>query len=477
MKSVLLSVAPEETQMAVVEDGELSEICLERAEDAQIVGNIYKGRVQNVLPGMQAAFVDIGMEKNAFLYIGDGLPKHALEAVQEGAVHTGQFLLVQIVKAATAMKGPRATTHLTLPGRYVVLTPTAEYIGISRRIPDAAERERLRGIAEAARPAGLGLIVRTAAAGKSEAVLRQDIRYLANLWRLLLSRSRVSNGPTLLYRDADLVIRIARDYLDESFEALVVDQKDAYRRICDLLAYTSPDLVQRVRLYEGARPLFQKYALEDELAKLGKRLVELQSGGSIVIDRTEALTVVDVNTGRFVGRTSLADTALQTNLEAAREIMRQLRLRDIGGIIIVDFIDMETQAQKECVLKALEQLAKQDRVKTHVVGMTTLGLVEITRKKSRRNFESTVYSECPYCAGRGFVASPRTVSIRIGRDLRRLVKRRQAAGGYLVQLHAQVAEEMRQSKLASALEKELGCRIVLESVPGMHPEVYSILQA
>lgn len=477
MKSVLVSVAPEEMRMAVVEAGELSEISLERAEDAQIVGNIYKGRVQNVLPGMQAAFVDIGAEKNAFLYIGDGLPKHALEAVKAGAIHTGQYLLVQVVKAATAMKGPRATTHLTLPGRYVVLTPTAEYVGISRRIPDAAERERLRRIAETARPEGIGLIVRTAAAGRSEAVLRRDIDYLVNLWRLLLSRARVSSVPTLLYRDADLVIRVVRDYLDDSFAEFVVDQKDAYRRACDLLSYTSPDLVQRVRLYEGAQPLFQKYALEEKLKELGERLIELRSGGSIVIDRTEALTVIDVNTGRFVGRTNLADTAFQMNLEAAGEIMRQLRLRDIGGIIVIDFIDMETQAQKEHILHVLEGLAKRDRVKTHVVGITALGLVEITRKKSRRNFESTMYCECPSCAGRGFIESPRTVSIRIARDLRRLAKRGGGANGYLVQMHAQVAQELQQSKLAAALERELGRRIVLESVSDMHPEVYSILQA
>lgn len=477
MKSIIVNIVPEETRMAIIEDGDLLEISVERTESAHLVGNIYKGRVQNVLPGMQAAFVDIGQEKNAFLYIGDGLPKEAVQAISSHEkIHIGQNLPIQIVKDALGTKGPRATTHLTLPGRNVVLMPTVDYIGISRRIEVETERERLKEIAERICPPGMGMIVRTVAAGKSEVTLQKDVEYLTKLWSSLMARNKVSNPPTLLYRDADLVIRIVRDYFAENIDKMVLDNKDAYLRVLDLLKYTSPELIDKVELYEGGKSIFQTYQIEKEIENLGKRQVELKSGGFIVIDKTEALTAIDVNTGKFVGQANLADTVFQTNMEAAVEIAKQIRLRDIGGIIIIDFIDMETASQKGQLLALMEKKVRQDKTKTNVVDITALGLVEITRKKSRQNFESIIYSECPYCHGRGLVESPETLSIKISRDLRRMEKNHHAANGYLIQVHERVAAVLDQSKILETLGKELGFKMQIEKIPGMHPEVYSILQ-
>lgn len=477
MKSIIVSIVPEETRVAVVENAELTEFSIERTESAHLVGNIYQGRVQNVLPGMQAAFVDIGQQKNAFLFIGDGLPKEALQAISRNeTIHVGQNVLIQIVKDAVGTKGPRATTHITLPGRYVVLMPTAVYTGISRRIESHKERERLRRVAAAICPEGMGIIIRTNAERQSEAVLKKDVAYLEHLWKLLLARAKVSRPPTLLYRDADLMIRIVRDFFTPEVDALVIDQQDAYARARDLLKCVSPKLASKVKLHKGADPVFRAHRLEGELEKLGRREVPLKSGGSIVIDKTEALTVIDVNTGKYVGEINLADTVFQTNLEAADEITKQIRLRDIGGIIIVDFIDMETEAQKQNVLRLLEEKVKLDKTKTNIVGITPLGLVEITRKKSRRNLESTLYNPCPCCDGRGVVESPETVMIHIGRELRRLSGKARPPRGYLVQAHATVADAFKRSNLISALERELSCRIRVEKTEGMHPEVYSILQ-
>lgn len=478
MKSIVVNVAREETRMAVAQDGELLEVAVERTESAHLVGNIYKGRVQNVLPGMQAAFVDIGYEKNAFLYIGDGMPKNAVQSIKQNErFHVGQNVVIQIVKDAIGMKGPRATTHLTLPGRYVVLMPTVEYVGISRRIETAAERERLKNIAGEICPSGMGVIIRTIASGKSEAVLKQDMDYLIRLWKSLSARSNVSNAPTLLYRDADLVIRLVRDYFSSEIDELVVDSQDAYQRICELLKCASPELTERIRRYAGGQDIFEAYRLKEEMDKLGKREIDLKSGGFIVIDKTEALTVIDVNTGKFVGEINLSDTVFQTNLEAAAEITKQIRLRDIGGIIIVDFIDMDTEEHKQQVLKLMEEKVKEDKTKTNIMGITSLGLVEITRKKSRQNFEGIVYCSCPYCNGRGMVESPETVGIKISRNLRRLEAKKHAGNGYVIQVHPNVAEFIVNTKWLANLEKELSCKIKIEKTMGMHPEVYSILQA
>lgn len=472
-KTIVVNCTPEETRMAILEDGGLTEVSVERSEAGTVVGNIYKGRVKNVLPGMQAAFIDIGQAKNAFLYLGDetSQPPPAATGLTEG-----REVLVQIVKDAIGTKGPRATTHLTLPGRYVVLMPTVDYVGISRRIADEAERERLKAAAEAVRPPGMGIIIRTLAEGKSGEELAKDVAYLINLWNALQARAKISGAPSLLYRDVDLVIRIVRDYLSDEVTEFVLDQKEAYNRVCDLLRYTSPEMLPRIQLYQGSYDVFTHYGLDTELDKIGQRSIWLKCGGYIVIDRTEALTVIDVNTGRFVGNTNLSDTVFRTNLDAVVEIARQIRLRDIGGIIIIDFIDMDQPEQQEAILDALAEQLKKDRTKSHVLGFTALGLVELTRKKARQSVEGVLYCECPHCQGRGRVQSPQTVIIKIVRAIRSIMRQPKAARSLLLQVHPQVAEQLQRQDIPGQLERELGCQIRVEAQPTLQAELYSILQ-
>lgn len=475
-KTIVVNIMPEETRMALLEDNELLEVSVERTQSGNVVGNIYKGKIKNVLPGMQAAFIDIGRDKNAFLYVGDIMPQ-SLSQPSEHMLTAGQDILIQIVKDAIGTKGPRATTHLTLPGRYVVLMPTADYIGISRRIASHEERERLKELADKVRPQGMGMIVRTVAEGKSEEDLQKDVAYLVSLWNSLAARAKRTGAPALLYRDVDLVIRIVRDYLTADIDEFIVDNREAYGRVCDLLKFISPEMLDKVRLYQGMEDIFAHAGLLSEMARLGQRQVWLKSGGYIVIDRTEALTVIDVNTGKYVGHTNLADTVFQTNLEAAGEIARQIRLRDIGGIIIIDFIDMDLDEHKQAILQVLEEKLKRDKTKTNILGLTSLGLVELTRRKARQNFEGVLYSQCPCCEGRGRVQSPETVSINVRRDLRKMSRQKQVQGVLVVQMHPRVAVLFDKDGETARLEKELGRRLTVEAVPTMHPEVYSILQA
>ena len=475
MKNILLNATPEETRMVLTEDERLIEMGIERPSHSHLVGNIYKGRVQNVLPGMQAAFVDIGQKKNAFLYLGDGAgPEKHIEGQEK--VHIGQAVIVQVVKDAVGTKGPRVTTRLSLPGRNVVLMPTANYIGMSRRIEEEEERSRLHTLAQEICPEGMGLIVRTLAAGQDRETLESDVKYLSQLWASLQARSRVLSAPALLYRDADMAIRVVRDLLTDDVSRLVVDDVETYRRVRDLVEYVSPALSERVEHYEGAVPIFRAFGVETELETLSDREVELPSGGFLVIDRTEALTVIDVNTGKFVGQSNLSDTIFRANMEAAEEILRQLRLRDIGGIIVVDFIDMDEAEQKESLLAFMRERAKLDRTKTNIVGITQLGLVEITRKKSRQNFEGILYDQCPCCHGSGRVESPETVAIRICRDIRRIEERSHAEFGYEVEVHETVAYALMDSPLVDSLSSELGVKVGFVIKPGMHPESYAITQ-
>ncbi len=463
--------------MAILEDGALRELEVERPGHSHLVGNIYKGRVQNVLPGMQAAFVDIGGRKNAFLYIGDGHSADVAGGAGGGErVHIGQSLLVQVVKDAAGSKGPRVTTHLTLPGRNVVLMPTASYVGLSRRIEDEGERTRLRELAESLCPPGMGLIVRTAAGGQDAEAIKADVRYLTRLWSTIEARLHLLAAPALLYRDAELAIRLVRDSMTGDVDEMLVDDAVTYQRIQELLQFSYPALSRRVRLYDGATPLFRAYHVEEAVAGLAERVVHLPSGGFLVIDHTEALTVIDVNTGKFVGEENLADTVYRMNMEAAGEILRQLRLRDIGGIIVVDFIDMETAEQKERLLEYLRAAARRDSSKTNVVGITALGLVEITRKKSRQNFEGIVYRDCPACGGKGRVESPETVAVRICRHIRRIEARAHAPFGYEVEVEKDVATDISTAGALDVLRRDVGIPVRLTPRPDLHPGAYVITQ-
>lgn len=424
----------DETRVAILEDGLLAELYVERAADERIAGNIYRGKVENVLQGMQAAFVDIGLGKNAFLYVSDALPKDLAEGDEVLAaamtrmsirdiLKSGQEVIVQVTKEPLGTKGPRATTNITLPGRHLVLMPNVDYVGVSRRIEDDAERNRLRALAQSIRPEPMGLIVRTAAEGKTEAELREDVEFLVKIWRKIQLKTKRGPVPSLLYRDHDLVYRLVRDMVTPDTELLVVDDEADYRKAVDLVKLLSPDLVGRVRFYDEADPVFERYGVETQLARALKRRLWLDCGGYIVIDQTEALTAIDVNTGKFIGSVNLEDTVLKTNVQAAQEIGRQLRLRNIGGIVIIDFIDMASESDRKRVLQVLEESVRRDKTRSNILGFTSLGLVEMTRKKVKRPLEDTLLRPCPYCEGRGKVTSEATMAAKVKRELRKWAHR------------------------------------------------------
>ncbi len=448
-KEILINVGEEETRVAVLENKLLVETYIERSPNQRLVGNIYKGRVENVLPGMQAAFVDIGLEKNAFLYVEDAMPARSPDSGQENSMlgtnicdilKQGQELIVQIVKEPIGTKGARVTTHVTLPGRYLVLMPTVDYIGVSRRIDDEKKRERLREMAARVKPEDMGVIVRTAAEGVDENELQLDINMLTRLWRKIMNRSNHGPVPNLLHRDLELVQRILRDVFTEDVDRLIIDSRYEYEKILDLLDIVGPRLKVKVFLEERGN-IFEEHNVDTELEKALKRKVWLKCGGYIVIDQAEALTAVDVNTGKYVGSTNLEDTVLKTNLEAAVEIARQLRLRNIGGIIIVDFIDMGCEEHRQQVLRVLEEEIRKDKTKTNILGITQLGLVEMTRKKVRPSLAEVLQKTCPYCEGRGKVLSEETVGINIKQQIYQMAKQT-AADTILVEANPLVAARL-----------------------------------
>jgi len=448
LKEIIINVTEEETKVGVLEDKVLVELYIERSLNQRLVGNIYKGKVENVLPGMQAAFVDIGLEKNAFLYVEEAIPNRVPGEQGEredelpkptisDVVKSGQDIMVQITKEPIGTKGPRVTTHVTLPGRFLVLMPNVDYVGISRRIEDEEERERLRSIAERLKPEGMGVIVRTVAEGTSEEEFQQDMFLLTKLWKKIQNRAAHGPVPNIIHKDLELVQRILRDLFTEDIDRLVIDSRYDYEKVLELLDLIAPHLKAKVQLVEG-KNVFEEYGLELELDKILKRKVWLKCGGYIVIDQTEALTAIDVNTGKYVGTSNLAETVLNTNLDAAVEIARQLRLRNIGGIIIIDFIDMVSDEDRQKVLQALEEEIKKDKTKTNILGITQLGLVEMTRKKVRQGIESVLQKTCPYCDGKGKVFSEETVSIQVKNRIYEMALRT-TAEAILVEVHPSVA--------------------------------------
>jgi len=470
-KEILINVDGAETRVAVLEDGKLVEISLERPEAERAAGNVYKAKVENVLPGMQAAFVDIGLEKNAFLYVADAAPIVNFDEVEgdeppkikkglaiNKLLKPGQKITVQVTKDPIGTKGARVSAYVTLPSHYVVLMPTVDYVGVSRRIADPKERQRLRGVATKAKPRGMGVIVRTAAEGHDAAEVKADIDYLASVWRKIQQRAKSGAAPRVLHQDMGLVGRVVRDVVTESVARVVVDSVEEYDRVKALLQEMAPALADRVELHDPkAGDLFGANGVEAELDRALSRRVWLRNGGYLVIDETEAFTVFDVNTGRYVGSTSLAQTVLDTNLEAAAEIARQLRLRDIGGIIVIDFIDMDVQEHRQKVIHRLEEHLRRDRTRSHVLGLTELGLVEMTRKKVRQSLGDAMTRVCPTCEGRGRVMSEETVAARVRRELRELL-RTSDAQAMLVEVHPSVAALLIGSGGAKLreMERELG---------------------
>ena len=420
------------TRVAVLEDDELCEFYLEREGAEKQAGNIYKGRVQNVLPGMQAAFVDIGTDRNAFLYLGEpGLDKRDFVFGGEGEapriqrpkkpVKSGQEIMVQVIKEPDATKGARITTHITLPGRYVVLAPSVDYVGVSRRIRDDAERQRLKEEAERVQPEGMGLIVRTAAEGMNAEDFAADIETLTARWKEIEKRFQVRKAPCCIHKDESLISRTVRDLFTPDVDRLVLEKGENVEKVRETLRSISPELENRVVPYEGQLPVFDAYRIESRLDKALQHKVWLKNGGYLYVDQTEALTVIDVNTGKFVGSLDLQDTVFRMNCEAAVEIARQIRLRDLGGIIIIDFIDMESPEHQQQVVDALRDALKRDRNKTNVVGLTGLGLVEMTRKKMRSKLSERMEKTCPCCGGTGRVMQEEHTARRALRDVARIL--------------------------------------------------------
>lgn len=478
-KQILINSNKEETRIALLEDNRVNELFFERSSDKGIVGNVYKGRVVRVLPGMQAAFVDIGHERAAFLYAGDfvrtsqmldedfdeeqfgrrGRRRRSSEDVKpiNELVKEGQEILVQVAKGPIGTKGARVTSHISLPGRYLVFMPTLRHNGVSRKIESYEARKRLKKIIDQCKSDEGGFIVRTAASTDAGVVtekeVRNDVEYLLNLWQKIQRKVKQNAAPKLLHYDLDLTTRMIRDHLDEDVDFFIVDDPAEHRRVLKFIRHFNPALKNKVELYQEPTPLFDRFGVENEIHKtLGKR-VWLKSGGYLIIEFTEALTSIDVNTGRFVGKKNLEETILRTNLESAEEIVRQLRLRNVGGIIIIDFIDMEKDSSKDQVYRYLDKLVRQDKQKTTILKISSLGLVEMTRKRSREPIHRYHLRSCNVCDGRGMVKSPDSLAHQCLRDLRRELPHSEV-DSIQVTVHPEVAQVLNGQEKSAVIELE-----------------------
>jgi ribonuclease E len=426
-------VEPEESRIAIVEDSVLEELYVERTSKGQVVGNIYKGKTTNVEPSIEAAFVDIGLKRNGFLHVSDVMPSIkpkrqkgvSREKTPSGNgriqsyLRPGQEVLVQITKAGIGDKGPTLTTYVSLPGRYLVLMPEADHHGVSKKIDDEKERKRLKKIAEALNPPkNMGLIVRTAGVDQTKRELNKDFHYLSKLWKATLGRAKKVNAPAVIYQESDLVIRTIRDIFTTNIDEILIDSEAVYEKAKDFLRLIMPKYEKRVKLYKRKEPLFHKNKIEAEIEKINSKKVPLQCGGSIVIEQTEALVAVDVNSGKYREEKDLEKTAYKTNLEAAKEIVRQVRLRDLGGVVIMDFIDMKEESHNHAVEKALSDALKKDRARTKTLKMSKFGIIEMTRQRVRSSLKDVLYEACKCCRGTGFLKTTESVSLNIIRKIR-----------------------------------------------------------
>jgi len=496
-KELVICTTSHETRVALLEGGHIAELYIERERELGIVGNIYKGKVIRVLPGMQAAFVDIGLTKAAFLYVADVMDEmtqveNTIEGDEqepgteedpevlplppiEDLLSEGQELLVQVSKEPIGTKGARITSHISLPGRHLVYMPTVDHVGISRRIESEEERERLKDIVDSMRAPGTGFIVRTVSEGKSEDDLRHDMEFLVGLWENMSKGLDDVSAPSLVHSDLDVTSKVLRDILTEDVQRIVVDNVREYDKIVRFLRTFMPRLNYCIELYQGEEPVFDAYGLEVEISRSLGRKVWLKSGGSIIIEQTEALTAIDVNTGRYVGKHNLEDTILKTNLEALKEIAFQLRLRNIGGLIIIDFIDMEKEAHREKVHAALEEALKNDKNKTNILKISELGLVEMTRKRVRESIGRTLCEPCPYCEGNGYVKGKLTIIYEILRELSREMSDL-PAGNVTLLAHPEIANFLVDEERCGLdeLEKRYGQKVLINSRPGFHIEQFEI---
>ena len=513
-KEILISDDEYETRCAVLEEGVLNEIYIERKAATQTLGNLYKGRVENVLPGMQVAFVDIGLERHAFLHISDLKYEHADEDEDDTARQNGdrksgkntaildlkgkpskqtrggrgfpflisdliskrQELLVQVGKEPIGTKGARVTSNITLPGRYVVYMPNSSNIGVSRRIEAVTERDRLRNMAKTVKAdVEGGFIIRTAAEGLNETEFAAEIRYLIDQWKQICNRADKKSAPSLVSRDLSFTNRIVRDMLTKEVKQLLIDSNTGYQETMQYVSSVMPDLQTRVSLYQEDPTLFDAYGVERALKEALSEKIWLKCGGHIIIQQTEAMVSIDVNTGRFVGKSDPDNTILSANLEAVEEVVRQIQLRDLGGIIVVDFIDMEEAAHRKRVFKMLQEALRKDRARTNILHFSDLGLVEMTRQRTRPSLSTLLMEECPYCDGHGAILSIETVVIQLLRAIKMAHKQTQQshlrviANDYVVgHIKSQMSNKVRE------LKKSLKLELVLEPDADLHLEDYRI---
>lgn len=469
-KEMLISADRHETRVAILENSKLMEIYIQPVEKKSLVGNIYLGTVQDILPGIEAAFVDIGLPKNGFLYreeaaiIEDEAPLPKIEYL----LKPKQDLLVQILKEPLGTKGARVTTHIAIPGRYLVILPyDKDTFGISRKLPDE-ERERLKAIVEQIKPRNLGVIVRTAAEGEQVDDLKKDLQQLRRIWNGLSRKIKKAKPVELIYEEPTLELKAVRDWFSEDFSRLIVDSKEKFNNIIAFLRRHSPKLVEKVTFYNKVFPLFEKYDIDKEIRKALKRRVWLKSGGYIAIDHTEALTAIDVNTGKFIGKKSLRQTVLKTNLEAAKEIVRQIRLRDIGGIIVIDFIDMADPKDRDQVFNTFNNELASDRIKSRVIEISKIGLVEMTRKSTSENLIKATGKACTVCMGAGLILSDRTVSIAAERAMRKEAKTRPSKA-FLFKAHPAIVSNFRE-QIVKNLKRDTGKAVFIVSDPTVEQE-------
>jgi ribonuclease G len=499
-KDLIVSCTPQETKVALLEDGVVSEFFIEREAHRGVVGNLYKGRVTRVLPGMQSAFVDLGLERDAFLHVADvfeELPENLLTPEEQGAagaaapveapdrnapieerLQEGQEVLIQVVKEPFGTKGARITSHVSLPGRYLVFMPTVEHVGVSRKIVDDEERRRLKTLLKELRQerGGGGFIARTAGNGRSREDFERDARYLTRTWDEVRAVSSRESAPLRLHRELSLVQRLLRDLLSDDIASIRLDNDAEYQRTLDLVNQLQPELGPRVRLFTKNGDILEEHGVTAEMERALRSKVWLGSGGYVVINQTEALVAIDVNTGRYVGKKKLEDTILKTNLEAAKEIVHQIRLRDLGGIIVVDFIDMEERKSRQKVMVALEQELKRDRSPSKVLSINEFGLVIITRKRVRQSLERTLFQPCPYCTGSGMVKSVATVCSEIYTEVRKLADDVRGQS-LLLRVNPEVARALAgdEAGLLKNLSGIVGTPISVQGDPLLHQEQFDVV--
>ncbi len=498
-RDIFISIAQHEKRVAILENKRIEEFYVERPDYVNLVGNIYKGRVESVLPGMGAAFVSMGLEKNGFLYVTDvvtGIPSYE-KLLEEGAdeeiekvepksplpsitelLKKGDEVVVQVVKEPIGTKGARLTTHISIPGRFLVMMPFDNHIGLSKRIESRSERDRIRKIMEELKlPKDIGFIVRTAAQGASQKDFFRESRYLLNLWQHIKAKAKRVKPLQLIHEEYDLVLRVARDIFTGDVSKLEIDSRGDFKRISHFLRILAPHLRPRLKFHSDSIPLFEKFDIEKQISKIYDRIVQLKSGGYLIFDQTESLVAIDVNSGKFVGKRNLEDTAFKTNVEAAEEVPRQLKLRDLGGIIIIDFIDMEFADHRRTVSRTLERNLESDKAKTKILNISSIGLVEMTRQRMRKSIEGKSYQKCPYCNGRGIVKSVPTIALEIMRKLEGSLAQTRSRDVF-VSLHPEVAYYVSapERNMVKPLERRFRRNIRVIEDPNLHIEDIKIEQ-